>query len=104
MPWDPSGAHHDVVPDAIPIPHSERHKVIAALRNAGAAGDREQGSSDENRHKPAPATKDASTMTDPQKRCLNYDKPASPHLDSHHSQHQGGKVMQHNTERKSLHK
>ncbi|XP_075552365.1 uncharacterized protein LOC142585468 [Dermacentor variabilis] len=100
MPWDPNGSHHDVVPDAIPIPHSRRHEVIAALHNSGTSGDRQQDSAERNLHKPAPATRDAGTMTEPQQRRSSYNKPASPHLDSHHSEQQGRKVtLGHNTEK-----
>ncbi|KAL1445976.1 hypothetical protein MTO96_044729 [Rhipicephalus appendiculatus] len=72
MPWDANGSHHDVVADAIPIPHSERHNVIETIRTTRAAADPPPGSSEKNEHEPGPTTptKDASAMKEPQARAL----------------------------------
>lgn len=95
MPWDANGSHHDVVADAIPIPHSERHNVIETIRASGAAADHQQGSSEKNKDEPEPTppTKDASTRTDPQQGHSGQNRSEAPHLDSQHSTHQESKTM-----------
>uniref|UniRef100_A0A224YK57 Uncharacterized protein n=1 Tax=Rhipicephalus zambeziensis TaxID=60191 RepID=A0A224YK57_9ACAR len=94
MPWDANGSHHDVVADAIPIPHSERHNVIETIRTTRAAADPPQGSSEKNEHEPGPTTptKDASTMKEPQQGHSDQNRPESPHLDSQNSTHQESKM------------
>lgn len=74
MPWDNDGVYSDVVPDAIPIPHSKRHETIAAIQRREREN---QGRSEDSSEKTA--TKDASTMTDPQRKSSNHTKlPAQP--------------------------
>ncbi|KAH9381651.1 hypothetical protein HPB48_017056 [Haemaphysalis longicornis] len=70
MPWDRNGEQPDVVPDAIPTPHSERHKIIAAIQRREREN---QGRSEDNSEKTP--TKDASTMTDPQRKSSNHTQP-----------------------------
>ncbi|KAL3204561.1 hypothetical protein MRX96_011563 [Rhipicephalus microplus] len=87
MPWDANRSHHDVKPDAIPIPHGERHNIIETKRTSGAAADHKRGSSEKNKHDPGPTppTNDMSAMKEPQQGHSGQNRPALPHSDSQNS-------------------
>ncbi|XP_077486862.1 uncharacterized protein LOC144098244 [Amblyomma americanum] len=75
MSWDPTGSHRNVVPDAIPIPHSRRHEVIGNIRSSSS---REDSDAPEKSSRKSGPKRDASTMTDLQQPSNHLSNPSCP--------------------------